>query len=88
MIVLDQFYDMVLGNVSHCQVQVFTHGQREVVGGLVGIDDVNTVFQSFLGRFGIVEREVHVVGEVAEDILKMCFESTGDTGSSARWSYW
>ena len=60
-------------------MQVFTHGQGEVVGGLVGVNNVNPVFQSFLGCFGIVEREVHVVCEVAEDIFQMCLKGISHT---------
>ena len=60
-------------------MQVFTHWQSEVVGCLIGVDNINFVFQSFFGRFDIVEREVHVVGEVAKDILQMCLEGIGDT---------
>ena len=52
-------------------MHILSHGQGEHVALLVGVHDVLVVIQSQRVTLGIIERQVHVVGEVGEDVLQV-----------------
>ena len=60
--------------VGKCQVSIVVHWQFQAVCGLTGVHDV-IVMEAAL--FAGVEREVHVVGILAEDILEGVLEQVG-----------
>ena len=66
-----QAHHVIIRNVGYCQVHVFAYGQRQIIAPLVCIYDALVMLQAVQGCFGVVERQVHIVGNVCEDIFQM-----------------
>lgn len=76
-VILQQTDHAIVQHVGYRQMLILPLGQIDCIALLVGIHDVLVVLQASQIAFGVVERQVHVVGEVGEDILQMCRQGIG-----------
>ena len=77
MLIVDQTHQIVFHDIRHSQVHILVHRQIERVTGLVGIHDMAVVLQAYRVVNSIVERQIDIVGIIAENLTQVSAQGTG-----------
>ena len=77
MLIIGQPHQFVVHDIRHRQMHIVVHRQIQRVTGLVGIHDMTVVLQTYGVVDCIVERQIDIMGIIAEYLTQM-----GTQGSS------